>query len=78
MATGSASNPIVVNDANENDQQQHQANNDNNAANNNQLGSADNPILVREGEWDYLDNLEAHEIREELLKKRVQWFLDNY
>ena len=70
MADGSISNPIVINDINDtnnendkndkqNDQQhQHQSNNENNANDeqNNQLGTAHNPILVEKGKWDYLDN----------------------
>ena len=70
MAEGSISNPIVIDD---------KPTSSKNGANDQQLGTADKPILVKEGKWDYLDNLEADKIREELLKDKMQqWFLDNY
>ena len=34
------------------------------------LGSKKNSIVIKEGKWDYLDNLKAEEIRNELLKER--------
>ena len=34
------------------------------------LGSKNNSIVIKEGKWDYLDNLKAEEIRNELLKER--------